>query len=111
MINMMFELPPPRSFHGWSFRLLRSGKIGLPGIQAWSSQLQLSIAFIEHFESFPLLEPERVPKNEFLIVIEIKGYRQIVRRCKLHPLTAARVENLVGTVERYREQALGTPFE
>ena len=30
--------------------------------------MQLPIAFIEGFGSFPLLEPERVPKDEFLIV-------------------------------------------
>src|SRR5262245_36862987 len=44
-------------------------EIGLPGVQAWSAQLQLPITFIEVFGSFPFLETERVPKDEFLIVI------------------------------------------
>src|SRR5262249_62137850 len=61
----------PAAFIPWlELQIAQVGnEIGLPGIQAWSAQLQLPIAFIEGFGSFPFLEPERVPKDELLIVI------------------------------------------
>src|SRR5262245_61015603 len=71
----------------------------------------IAVAFEMLALSGAVAEREGIVEDKIEIVIEIEGQGRVARAresCRLQPRI---VEDLIGAVERYGEQRLGSPFE